>query len=62
MTDQTNERPLELISSREFKRTKLSEFENSLPSMIQAREIVKLEINRLINDPLTGEINEDIVM
>lgn len=51
-----------MMSSREFKRSSLTEFEKSLPGLIRARFIVTTELDRLVHDPMTGVINEDIVL
>lgn len=51
-----------MMSSREFKRSNLTELEMSLPGLIRAREIVTTELDRLVHDPITGVINKDIVL
>ena len=44
----------EMISSRDFKRSNLTDFEHSLPGLIRARDIVTTELDRLVHDPITG--------
>jgi hypothetical protein len=40
---------------------KSADVELALKDMVEARNIVQTEIQRIINDPVTGKVNKDLI-
>jgi hypothetical protein len=41
---------------------KSADVELALKDMVEARNIVQTEIQRIINDPVTGKVNKDLIL
>jgi hypothetical protein len=41
---------------------KAADVELALKDMVEARNIVQTEIQRIINDPVTGKVNKDLIL
>lgn len=45
-----------------IERTKLADIEQMLPELLQAKEQVTSELRRVVQDPMTGQVNKSKVL